>query len=199
MKRKLEKALLSQIPAEQAELALVRYRYWYNFLYHQVEFNIESKLHGVVHSSRVLLYAVILGYRLNLNEQELDTLCWSATFHDSYRYDDGADIGHGERASTYYRQYCQQHQLAVNEIAICLMKCHDRVDDFGIQYITKHLPNDAEAIRLYKIFKDADGLDRFRLGEQYFNPAYLRTSEAKQLVNFAQNIVANTGGVELES
>ena len=40
--------------------------------------------------------------------------------------------------------------------------------------------------RLFPIFKDADALDRVRLGD--LDPAYLRTKEARKRVEFAQNV-----------
>ena len=39
------------------------------------------------------------------------------------------------------------------------------------------------AIRLAKFFKDADGLDRVRIN--HLDPAYLRNSYSKDLVDFA--------------
>ncbi len=43
-----------------------------------------------------------------------------------------------------------------------------------------------ESFRLTHLLKDADGLDRVRLGD--LNPKYLRTPQAHDLVNFAQSL-----------
>jgi len=45
---------------------------------------------------------------------------------------------------------------------------------------------------LYRIFKDADALDRWRLGRYALNPDYLRTREAEALVGFARKLVELT-------
>ncbi|PHI40166.1 hypothetical protein CBG46_05520 [Actinobacillus succinogenes] len=149
-------------------------------------------MQGQSHCAHVLLYSVILGERLQLNEAQRDTLCTVAVFHDSQRQDDSYDTGHGGRAAVYYRRYCETHELFVDDTAVALMKYHDRNDDFGIAGIEKYLPNTAEATFLYQIFKDADGLDRFRLGEQYFDPRYLRTDAARELTEFARALVAES-------
>jgi hypothetical protein len=54
-------------------------------------------------------------------------------------------------------------------------------------------PEDKEqAIRLYGIFKDADALDRFRLGANGLDTRFLRNSEAMLLVDFARDLVRQT-------
>ena len=45
------------------------------------------------------------------------------------------------------------------------------------------------ARKLYKLFKDADGLDRVRLGD--LDISYLRTPKAKELIVFATDLLRN--------
>ena len=49
-----------------------------------------------------------------------------------------------------------------------------------------------QAIRLYRIFKDADALDRFRLAPDGLDVRFLRNQEAVQLVDFARDLVRQT-------
>ena len=47
-------------------------------------------------------------------------------------------------------------------------------------------------IQVYQIFKDADALDRFRLGPTALDARFLRTQGATELINFAQEVVKQT-------
>lgn len=42
---------------------------------------------------------------------------------------------------------------------------------------------------LYQIFKDADALDRFRLGSDGLDVNFIRTKEAHELVEFAKELL----------
>ena len=48
--------------------------------------------------------------------------------------------------------------------------------------------NGISSVLLYQIFKDADALDRFRLGPGGFDSKYLRTNEARKLVEYAKAV-----------
>ena len=45
-------------------------------------------------------------------------------------------------------------------------------------------------VLLYRIFKDADALDRYRLGETALDESMLRTTAAHSLTDFARCLVA---------
>lgn len=81
-------------------------------------------------------------------------------FHDSRRQDDWLDMGHGQRAADYYRDYCRTHSLPFDERVYLVMAFHDRDDVLG----EAALAEQEDGVLLYRIFKDADALDRFRLG-----------------------------------
>lgn len=46
--------------------------------------------------------------------------------------------------------------------------------------------------KLYDIFKDVDALDRWRLGNGGLDPRYLRTEQAKNIVEYSHRIVNET-------
>ena len=46
-----------------------------------------------------------------LLENETEVLCMASVFHDSRRQDDWYDVGHGQRAAEYYREYCRQSEI----------------------------------------------------------------------------------------
>ena len=45
---------------------------------------------------------------------------------------------------------------------------------------------------MYRDFKDADALDRFRLGPWGLNESFLRTEQSRELVDFARELVDKT-------
>ncbi|MBQ6390735.1 MAG: hypothetical protein IJH88_03830 [Eggerthellaceae bacterium] len=95
--------------------------------------------------------------------------------------------------------------------AYLAMQWHDRDDGDGIDAIRRAfernalphlgigdlqaaLPQEAKAdpVHLYLLFKDADGLDRVRLGANEPDPAYLRTDHALELLPLAREMLRST-------
>lgn len=69
------------------------------------------------------------------------------------------------------------------------MSYHDKDDAVGLAAIEKSFVSKENCILLYKIFKDSDGLDRFRLGPNGLDVTVLRTKEAAELVDFAKYLL----------
>lgn len=153
-----------------------------------------SEVHTKGHSKRVLLYALMMGrQRLGENEEAMRILSHAAVFHDTRRLDDWLDTGHGARAAIYYRDFCRTGDIPFSALASEIMKYHDRDDRIGVQRIATACPDEKEAgIELYRIFKDADALDRFRLGPNGLDTRFLRNKEALDLVGFAESLVRQT-------
>lgn len=153
-----------------------------------------SEVHTKGHSKRVLLYALIMGrQRLGENEEAMRILSHAAVFHDTRRQDDWLDTGHGARAAIYYRDFCRSGDIPFSVLASEIMKYHDRDDRMGVQQIATACPDEKESgIELYRIFKDADALDRFRLGPNGLDTRFLRNKEGLDLVGFAENLVRQT-------
>jgi hypothetical protein len=59
--------------------------------------------------------------------------------------------------------------------------------------LPKELDREHPHWRLTSLLKDADGLDRVRLGD--LDPRYLRNLQAHAMVTFAQTLFAETGGI----
>ena len=92
------------------------------------------------------------------------------------------DVGHGQRAADYYRDYCQTHSLSFDNRVYLVMAFHDRDDALGEAALTEQ----ESGVLLYYIFKDADALDRFRLGPNGLDIRYLRTAEGKSFYRYAE-------------
>ena len=169
---------------------------WRDFLYNRVKFNMpDREIHAAGHCERVLLYALIIGDKVfGDNLYVLTALAHAAVFHDTRRQDDYFDIGHGARAAVYYRQFCNETpDIDFIPEAQLMMKYHD-IEDMRGKLGIKHdfhgsMPR---MFKLYDIFKDADALDRWRLGNGGLDPKYLRTEQAKTMVEYSHRIVNET-------
>ena len=165
------------------------YDHWRNFLEHQVDFFLkDSEKHTKAHCARVLLYALLIAEKMGLPPELRDVLGAAAVFHDSRRHDDWLDVGHGQRAADYYKEYCRTNPLIYDERVYCIMAYHGREDTFG----ETALFGFEHGVLLYRIFKDADALDRYRLGENALNETMLRTEPAHSLTDFARWLVKET-------
>lgn len=194
------------LPAEVRNLFLK----WGQFLYDDVSFNMpDSPLHAAHHCERVLYHALRMGVaEMGIDDAEaLEILAHASVFHDTRRHDEYLDTGHGARAAVYYTEYCT---AALNQCddecgrskvagikfhpeAVYLMRYHDLDDALGIEAIRRDFPDNAERVeKLYAIFKDADALDRWRLGRWGLDEKYLRTASAHTLVETARRLVTDT-------
>lgn len=100
-------------------------------------------------------------------------------------------------------------QLVYDPRTMLAIAWHDRDDDRGLQAIAQAVADDdapgsdadsfaaslpphaeAEAETILRIFKDADGLDRVRLGKGGLDERFLRTDQARSQVPFAHELLA---------
>ncbi len=174
-------------------------------------------IHFRPHWARVMVLALRLGATHGLSEPDLNALCMASVFHDSRRKDPYFDKGHGKRAADYYAQACMQKDsfrtaagsdVRFDPRTYLAVKWHDREDsegeaairaafdsnqlpNLGIDDLAAILPEGtlADPVLFYHIFKDADALDRVRLGENDLDPSYLRTEEARNLIPFASDLL----------
>lgn len=162
---------------------------WNLFLDNEVDFWLKtSEKHTKEHCSRVLLFCLLIADKQGLSQKETDILCMAAVFHDSRRQDDWYDVGHGQRAADYYGEYCTTHELAFEQVCYEIMYYHDRDDQAGIDAIAGRNLKEQNGVLLYQSFKDADALDRFRLGPDGLDIKYLRTNEARSLYSYAKMV-----------
>lgn len=167
-----------------------RYIVWSEFMEKQVEFwKVEGSWHTKPHCARVLLLALLLGKQHHLSDSEMDALAAAAVFHDSRRQDDWLDVGHGQRAADYYKAYCTDHHMVYDERTFYIMAYHDQNDDLGLRVLQEKFTDNGLSVLLYRIFKDADALDRFRLGPDALDTKYLRTEQAKGMVDFSKALL----------
>ncbi len=166
---------------------------WDEFLYSQVNFNRpESSIHSFGHCERVLLHSLIIGEsEFGDDPKSLTALAHASVFHDTRRIDDYMDKGHGARAALYYKDFCRQRaDVTYMPEAALMIKYHDMDDAQSKKAIAREYTGKLpDMYRLYDIFKDADALDRWRLGPLGLDPNFLRTQKARTMSDFALFLV----------
>lgn len=179
-----------QIPGEIAE----DYNKYYRYMQKNVHFQMKNgSVHTQEHAARVLLYVLLLAKREGLTPEDAELLAAAALFHDTRRIDDGFDVGHGRRGAEYYWEFCMSHSLPFWEVSYRIMEYHDRDDKLGEKAFALMGKEKEKGLQLYRIFKDADALDRYRLGpgKGALDERYLRTDAARELMGFAKKTVEN--------
>jgi hypothetical protein len=150
-----------------------------------------STLHGQAHVSRVLVHAIRLIEATGWKEEA--PRLWAAVYlHDIARTHDGYCEVHGRRA--------MDRVPTLPSVLELLAKAGVTSSDFEqIETAVVHhckpqeLPRSHPHWRLASLLKDADGLDRVRLGD--LDPRYLRHPESKTMVAFAERLFDETDGV----
>lgn len=192
---------------------------WLAFIDDELEpWTTGGAIHFRPHWARVLMHALAIGDARELPDADLRALAMAAVFHDSRRKNPYLDTGHGARAAAYYAEYCCDSRSAAQTRAVRLafdprtmlaIAWHDRDDEQGLAAVAQAaadgeshdfngvsyqaaLPDDAlaDAATILRIFKDADGLDRVRLGDGGLDTRYLRTDQARANVDFAHALLA---------
>jgi len=164
------------VPVADRELIPPRDLFWH-----------ESDLHGQAHVGRVLVHAFRLVAATGYTEET--SRLWAAVYlHDIARRHDGVSRRHGADAwarladlpdvrALFARGGVREEDYPVIEAAV---SCHSRGE-----------PSPADPHkRLTCLLKDADGLDRVRLGD--LDPAYLRHPEAREMAGFAERLFLAT-------
>ena len=166
------------------------YRRWVDFMKVNVTFfRGRDGIHGMPHCARVLLLALAMGNELGLSHDELEALSAAAVFHDCYRMNDLYDKEHGLRGAEQYRAFCSHSALSYDERVFAIIACHNTDDTPGRETCRK-ISEGCET--LYLIFKDADGLDRIRLGLDYLNTDMLRLPIAHRYLPLAERLLAES-------
>ncbi len=169
------------------------FKKWQSYMAIHLEYN-PSEIHFTDHTERVLLYILLIGNEiLGSDEQLLLPVIHATLFHDTRRENDYLDVGHGYRGANYYKVYCKTNGLDFNPLAYQIIKYHDQDDEIGLSNIIESDDREKEnKILLFKLFKDADALDRFRLGEKGLNLNFLRLEQSQRWVGFAEKLVSQT-------
>ena len=137
-------------------------------------------IHGAPHTTRVLIWADTLAAFLAapgaLCREELR---WTAAVHDVGRLDDGVDRGHGARSAAWVLDHLPtvRPDTARLDLGLIAELCRwHEIRDQEIERLSLEL----------LILKDADALDRTRLGD--LDPRRLRLAASHALIQPANHL-----------
>lgn len=161
------------------------------------DFEHRSFLHGRLHTHRVMAWVCVLAQKLNLDGRGRLAF-FAARVHDLGRLTDGREPGHGLRSADLYlpkyRSLFEQFGLHQNEydIVYTAVRLHSRADE---------PPAGTSHIDVINLLKDADGLDRVRLGEDEPDIRFFRNEISKSLISKARmlyDITEEKGNMSLK-
>jgi hypothetical protein len=151
-----------------------------------------SSLHGRAHVARVLVHAFRIVAATGLLEDT--SRLWAAVYlHDIARRGDGSCLRHGADA---WARFADPRDLP--GVVDLFARGGVREEDYPAirAAVTAHSAGEPRANhphhRLMCLLKDADGLDRVRLGD--LDPGHLRYAESRAMVGFAEALYRATNG-----
>jgi HD superfamily phosphodiesterase len=149
-------------------------------------------IHGVGHTVRVMVHAVEIAEALGVAGWERESLTLAALWHDIGRTDDGADDYHGAKSAGKVVGLGLHPRVdrLVLDIALYAVTHHSGSEDHG-ERAARRLTNPSAALRVFRMLKDADGLDRVRLGDLdprllRLPPSLLRLERAQALIGLVR-------------
>ena len=147
-----------------------------------------SSIHGIDHVYRTMIGCALIGQQVQKPREALLSFC-GAYIHDLARKNDGVEDEHGANAALHYfnrfSELWDKYKLTEEE--------RRQVKEAVRQHsIKESILKDEEGYDVMAILKDADALDRCRIGD--LDPRYLRYRESRHLVRFIENIYSKTAG-----
>ena len=149
-------------------------------------FDRPGSIHGVTHAKRVLLHVLMLSRLAALTPAEREVLILAAKYHDIGRADDGLCTLHGAWSVEKMDRLGLFAGISGRDAAalrfIIINHCVDDQEALaGADGI------EPRTVRLFKMLKDCDGLDRVRIHD--LDLSYLRTAAAKRLALVAYQLL----------
>lgn len=146
-----------------------------------------SEVHGEGHIHRTLLYAALIAWKEDLAEEDVRQFFRAAAYHDVGRSSDGYDLYHGARSALRLAELTGAADEDLVELQAAV-SAHARPDEEMEAVLRSFGPQDyPRTLRLTRLLKDADNLDRVRLGD--LKTRYLRHEGARAVEPFAWRLI----------
>lgn len=154
--------------------------------------------HGLHHSEKVCLYALILAKKYKLDSVETQIIRDAALYHDIGRVNDYEDTTHGLMSANKIEKVIDKHNKVYQDkdniiYLKAIIEAHS-LPDKDKKFVFENYQSDYPTLkyekydRLYNILLDADALDRTRFrktSKAALKEDFLRLPESKELVEFA--------------
>ena len=147
-----------------------------------------NSIHGLTHTLRVAQHTAEISEAIGLTEQESKAAFQAALWHDIGRTNDRPDYYHGAKSAgkVVGMELHVGLDTAIVELALYAVTHHCGSEEHaerGAAYTS-----DPEAtLRVLRVLKDADALDRVRLGD--LDPRFLRYEFSKSRINRALELL----------
>ena len=147
-------------------------------------------IHGVHHAWRVLFHTLVLCRLCRIDEADRNLLVSASLFHDIGRENDGRCYRHGKLSVEKMKLlnlFPADPESAERLNFIISYHC---IEDDECRSALQRLDcvDPDKTWRLFGIFKDADGLDRVRIGD--LDARYLRNMESLRMERLASELFA---------
>lgn len=159
------------------------------------QFDQRSNIHGILHTYRVMLHCLRLGLLSGLLE-EAKIAFFGAYIHDMARLHDGYCTIHGADSArnkfpTYIKLFLSEGAGEPDlEIIRQIVIRHS---------VYKEPVSDHKLYKPLALLKDADALDRIRLGRNDLNPEFLRHKVTLNSIEFGEDLYFATDGKSITS
>jgi putative nucleotidyltransferase with HDIG domain len=157
-----------------------------------------SHLHGVSHTQRVHIHAQRLSGRLGWPRADRELVLCAALWHDIGREGDGVEPSHGLAGVARADELGLPAGLSGRDAALVrfAIERHSLPDGGAARHAAelaaaadpaRRLAEPERALRILWLLKDADALDRVRLGfGERADPRQLRHPQSIELIGFAE-------------
>lgn len=167
----------------------------------QVSILYKSGIHGLGHIERTMLLGAMIAQAQALSEHETRMLLFACSYHDVGRSHDRRDDSHGAASAekmleSPLREQLAQFDEADREIIRAAVTAH-AISDWRMSETARLYGLEGEALdrylRVTRCLKDADNLDRVRLGD--LDVGHLRHEESVRMESDANYILREYGGL----
>lgn len=133
-----------------------------------------AKGHDYKHICRMLVLLKVITPVLDLTAEEVKILHTAILYHDLGRVSEYEDDGHGVLSAKLFKEHNKGVRNADIISSIIAYHC---VDDRKAIQVLEQMPKPEMRIKLFKILKDIDALDRVRFGLKELDVKYIRNKE----------------------
>jgi HD superfamily phosphodiesterase len=151
-------------------------------------FDHHSEVHGISHTYRVMYHVLNIGRLAGLNHEIKLAFC-AAFIHDMARKHDGYCIEHGVWSTKSKFPLFSKLFLETGVDSEGLKAIKLAVSNHSIRH---EIRKDHPFSTTVALLKDADALDRIRIGENNLKPEYLRFPVSLTLIDFAKELYHRT-------
>jgi len=154
-----------------------------------------SLRHGINHTYRVMCLCLYLGDKLNNISDTRQAVC-AAFIHDMSRRHDGYCTDHGSWSVREKLPHFRKMFISLGLSAQELKSIELAVEN---HCMGKEVDPGHPHYNVVAILKDADALDRVRLGDWNLNTDFLRFKESLDLIDFSMQLYQNTKDISIEN